>query len=539
MRRFATHTSQVAFFVVSIVASLLVGASAAASGATGSIGSWATSTNHLPLDISGAASATVDDYVYIIGGSSSTGGTWLDTVYYAKLGADGSVGSWTASSHPIPHGVYYPSAAAANGYLYAMGGYGGGMQNAVYYAKVNSDGSIGDWVTSPNSLPVAAYEAGVVVHDGYLYFVGGMDSDSHALSSVHYARLNSDGSIGSWTTSANPMPQGIDDAGVTTANGRVYVMGGSSNSGFTNTVYHASFNNDGSLSNWTTDSATLPQTLDGVTAAASNGYLYIAGGNADAETTQDGVYYAKINTDGSVGSWAAGTTLPQPLRYADSIIRGNYLYIIAGQNGGWTQNTVYYAPLNFPSTQPTQSVSGTPNNQPVTITAPAGTAISNVSVTAPPAASGTTYTYPLGLTSFTLTTNSIENQITLIFQTELTPSQVVAQKYNSSTQAYSDIPSAVITDTTLNGKHALQLTYTVTDGGPLDEDGAINGVIVDPVGLAQINGTATSAATAPSTGYGEPGSKTPILIALLSAGALVIGAALHNADRRPKNAERK
>jgi N-acetylneuraminic acid mutarotase len=412
-----------------------------------------------------------------------------------------------------------------------MGGYGGGMQNAVYYAKVNSDGSTGDWATSPNSLPAAAYEAGAVVHDGYLYFVGGMDSDSHALDSVYYAKLNSDGSVGSWNTSANHMPQGIDDAGVTTTNGHIYVMGGSNNSGFTNTIYHASFNGDGSLSSWTTDATALPQALDGVTAAATNGYLYIAGGNTDVETTQDGAYYAKVNTDGSVAAWTAGPALLQPLRYADSIIRGNYLYIIAGQNDGLTQNTVYYAPLNFPSSQPTQSVPGTPNNQPVTITTPAGTTISSVSVTTPPTTSGTTYSYPLGLTSFTLTTNSIENQITLVFQTDLTPSQVVAQKYNNTSQTYSDIPGAVVTDTTLNGKHALQLTYTITDGGPLDEDGALNGVVVDPVGLAQISHT-SAYATAPSTGYGNPGSKTPVLITALSASALVAGTVLQSAHRR-------
>lgn len=533
MRRFATHASKAAFFMVGIVALLTIGASASATGATGSVGAWTTSPNHLPLDVSGSASATVDDYVYIIGGSSSTGGTWLDTVYYAKLGSDGSVGSWTASSHPIPVGVYYPSATAANGYLYVMGGYGGGMQNAVYYAKVNSDGSIGDWATSLNSLPVAAYEASAIVHDGYLYFVGGMDGDSHALNSVYYARLNSNGSVGSWTASTN-LPQGIDDAAVTVANGRVYVMGGSSNSGFTNTVYHASFNSDGSVGSWITDSTTLPQALDGVTAAASNGYLYIAGGNTDVETTQDGVYYAKINTDGSVGSWTAGPALPQPLRYADSIIRGNHLYAIAGQNGGMTQSTVYYAHLNFISVQPTQSVPGILNSQPVTITGPIGTTISNFSAITPPASSSAAYSYPLGLTSFTLVTTSIENQITLTYQTELTPSQVVAQKYNSTTQTYSDIPGALITNTTLDGKHALQLTYLLTDGGSLDEDGAINGIIVDPVGLGRISSIVPL--TAPSTGYGEPGGKTPALITALSVGAVAIGAVLRSIYRRGENA---
>jgi hypothetical protein len=74
--------------------------------------------------------------------------------------------------------------------------------------------------------------------------------------------------------------------------------------------------------------------------------------------------------------------------------------------------------------------------------------------------------------------------ITLAFETDLTPSDVVARKYNSITKQYANVEGATITEDTIGGKHVLVLKYQVTDGGELDEDGVANGEIIDPVGLA-------------------------------------------------------
>ncbi len=499
------------------------GIPAATADEIGSVGAWTTSTHHAPLDVSGAASVTFNDYVYVIGGSSSSGATWLDTVNYAKVNSDGSVGSWITSSNPIPHGVYYPSAVTANGYIYVMGGYGGGMQNAVYYAKLNSDGSIGSWITSSHSLPQAAYEASAVAHDGYIYFIGGLDENSHFLDTVYYAKVNSDGSVDSWITSPNSLPEEAADTAATVVKDRVYIMGGDMGSNFKDSSYYAVLNDDGSVGSWDTDAATLPQALDAPTATSSNGYIYLAGGNTDSSTTKADVYYTRVNDDGSLAGWTTSSnSLPQPLRYAISTVHNGYWYVITGQNGGLTQDSVYYAQLHFVSAQS----ANTPDNQPFIIATPAGTNITSISST-PNVVADSGHSYPLGLTSFTFTTSSIENQITLTFKTGLTPDQVVARKYNSTTHIYSDIPGAVIADTTLSGEHALRLTYTIADGGPLDEDGEVNGVIIDPVGLAQVNGTA-----APNTGYGKPVSNGPFIVAFLAAGVLAISIALRMC--RPK-----
>ena len=113
-------------------------------------------------------------------------------------------------------------------------------------------------------------------------------------------------------------------------------------------------------------------------------------------------------------------------------------------------------------------------------------------------------TYPLGLVDFRLTVPSgSTNVVSLTFETDLLPSAVTARKYKTSTKSYLTVPGAVITETTLNGHHALKVTYSITDGGVLDDDGIVNGVVVDPVGLAVASTPATEAALLADTGLGN------------------------------------
>jgi tripartite motif-containing protein 71 len=101
--------------------------------------------------------------------------------------------------------------------------------------------------------------------------------------------------------------------------------------------------------------------------------------------------------------------------------------------------------------------------------------------------------YPLGLVDFCLdVVPGSTNTVSLTFETDLTPSEVTARKYNPTTQTYTDVPNAEITETTLNSNPALKLTYDITDGGDLDDDGIANGTILDPVGLAVDSDEATA-----------------------------------------------
>lgn len=457
-----------------------------------------------------------------MGGTSSSGGH-LSSVYYTKLSSDGTVGSWTTSTNSLPSTLYYPSAAVYNGYLYVMGGYSSGFHNAVYYAKINADGSIGSWSTSTNALPQGMYLGAGGAANGYLYFLGGVNSSFTQLDTVYYAAINSDGSVGTWGVETNHMPRGVEDARSFIANGYIYEMGGINGAGAINSVYYAKLNSDGATGVWATNSNALPQALDGPTATSANGYVYVTGGNDSGNASQNAVYYAALNSDGSTGAWTtSANTLPQTLQFSASVINDGYLYVFEGQNNGMTQRTAYYANLNFVSQK---AITSSGSSEPVAIGTPAGTNITNAA-TAAATSTDSGFSYPLGLLNFTFTTNTLVNQISLNFQTTLTPSQVVARKYNATTKTYTDIPGATITETTLNGQPALNVSYSITDGGPLDEDGVVNGVIVDPVGLAQIAASSTTnTTTAPNTGYGTPQQSDRPAIFMAITGAAMVGAA--------------
>lgn len=134
----------------------------------------------------------------------------------------------------------------------------------------------------------------------------------------------------------------------------------------------------------------------------------------------------------------------------------------------------------------------TPENTGITCSS----SIKETAVTAQDAA----YKYSLGLVEFCFDTEQEDNEVSLIFTTDLKPGQVVARKYNSVNQTFFDIEGASITETTHDGQPALQITYTITDNGQLDLDPTV-GTIKDPVGLAIRDDAGSLAASGQSVFY--------------------------------------
>lgn len=108
------------------------------------------------------------------------------------------------------------------------------------------------------------------------------------------------------------------------------------------------------------------------------------------------------------------------------------------------------------------------------------------------AAQDSGYTYPAGLVNFTATCESAT--VKLFFYGE--SDSLTVRKFFPNTNTYSTISSASKSTQTIGGQAATVVTYTVTDGGELDVDGADNGVIVDPVGLGQVQGLSETGFTA-------------------------------------------
>jgi hypothetical protein len=107
------------------------------------------------------------------------------------------------------------------------------------------------------------------------------------------------------------------------------------------------------------------------------------------------------------------------------------------------------------------------------------------------------YKYPAGLMNFTTDcgTPGYSTEVLLYFFGTVNENFVL-RKYHPGTYAYATVGSAVISQSVVGGQTAAKAVYRVTDGGDLDTDGAANGTIVDPVGLAQ------NVVGAPNTGLG-------------------------------------
>lgn len=205
-------------------------------------------------------------------------------------------------------------------------------------------------------------------------------------------------------------------------------------------------------------------------------------------------------------------------------------------------------PLSNPPTQGGSSTPGIPNSgdanndgtqdstqafiagmtNPVTgkyalVQAGSGCTVTNQSIEteASQSAQDNGYNYPAGLMNFTVNSCGAPGFTTTVTQYYygLTGNNFVLRKYNATTKTYATVPNATITHVTIGGQDVTKVTYNVTDGGSLDQDGTVNGVIVDPAGLAVPN-----AASTPDTSFGgsNPTSWLPIAIgafALLCLGA--------------------
>ncbi|QQS27014.1 leucine-rich repeat protein [bacterium] len=216
----------------------------------------------------------------------------------------------------------------------------------------------------------------------------------------------------------------------------------------------------------------------------------------DNPTNDLGLYYRVGNsytvpTAPSIAGYTITTTPSNIASLSAGDNQINYVYT-ANSNGDDNGNDGGNNPNTSQLTTPTSPIANF-SLKPVSLTTPTGTTI-NSSSTVPESslvAQDNNNQYPLGLVNFSFTTNQSSNQVVLNFETNLKPNQVTPRKYNSNTNTYNNLPTSAnptITETTIDGKHHLTLTYTIIDNGELDLD-PTTGIIKDPVGLAVTNST--------------------------------------------------
>lgn len=229
------------------------------------------------------------------------------------------------------------SSAVVDGHLYVAGGCitsgdCNDATNSVQYAPLNDDGSIGTWSAAAN-LPADRAWGQLEAAGGTLYYIGGQNDSATAQATVYYA-TPSGGAIASWSTASNGLPAARTQHSAAVWNNRIYVTGGNATGGAAQTTVYISpqLNAGGNISSaWNASGTQFSVARNGHTTVAYANNLYILGGYTGTAYLSD-VQFTQINADGTVDPWSFTTSLPTSIRQADGFAANGYMYLTGGRS---------------------------------------------------------------------------------------------------------------------------------------------------------------------------------------------------------------
>jgi len=252
------------------------GALTAPNPGSGACASWCSEDLYdLPEERRAHSLVAYNGFLYVIGGEDSAGNL-ENTIYIAKIGANGEPSLWHPtdsnqdnwvywySDTSLPNAVRYSTASAYNNRLYFLGGETAastGGTGTVLFADIQPTGTLGA-ITSNGLIDMSTnrHQHTVEIYNDVMYVIGGDSSSSGTLlDTVEYVKLASDGTFrGSWeSTESFSTARRTNGGDFTTIYGAyMYIMGGCTavSGGDCDTVGSdiqlASINADGSLSEW-------------------------------------------------------------------------------------------------------------------------------------------------------------------------------------------------------------------------------------------------------------------------------------------------
>jgi len=303
----------------------------------------------LVTERSGASSAVIGNYVYVLGGFRI--GERLSSVERASINADGTIGTFaTVMDSSLVTPREYQTTAAVGNYLYVVGGDDGTSPiNSVERAPINPDGSLEMFATiSTAPLVTPRTHVSIAVVGTSFVAVGGEDTNKAALSSVEQAAANNDGSFGTFATVpgiALETPRYLHTTAI--AGNYIYVVGGNNGTAFLASVERAIINADGSLGTFATITGGLVRARMSHASVVADGQLYVLGGVNGPLANVNDVERAAVGADGSLGKFESipGVAFVTPRVGTAMAVIKNYVYAFGGFGPQGELNTIERAPV--------------------------------------------------------------------------------------------------------------------------------------------------------------------------------------------------
>lgn len=258
----------------------------------------------------GLAAAALEGNIYAAGGAGRVTPRDNLEVY------DAETHRWRPLS-PLPEGLERFGLAAADGRIWAAGGYSAESGREPVADMWSYDPEADTW-QSENPMPAPRAAFGMVAHEGRLYVVGGTEEPGGIFAF--------DIETGEWAALEAPAEIRRRDAGITLVNGEIWVTGGIVERQAVRRVDIYSID----AREWRRG-PDLPQARAGHSVAYDGSRVLVLGGRGeDLRSTHDTVY--AISPEGR--AWQADGALPGARTEAAAAVLDGTVFLIGGGVGG-------------------------------------------------------------------------------------------------------------------------------------------------------------------------------------------------------------
>ncbi len=271
-------------------------------------------------------------HLYIIGGIDGRD-RYVNTVEYAPIHDNGLLGQWRTTSM-LQQGRFYNSAVAVGDYLYTLGGGAGptGYDNypitTVERARINADGSLGEWEMMPELL-TARRGLKNAYYKGWIHAIGGYDGQF--LKSIERAQVRADGSLSEWQMEKHEshIDRYIHSSAI--YRNHLYLLGGHMRDPAASygDVESSQIQANGTLQTWQVEKHPLQISRLVAESFVIGNFLYIAGGHTGNQRLTS-VEVSRLSADGKIGPWQQTTALPRTRSAFAVATHGRYVYALGG-----------------------------------------------------------------------------------------------------------------------------------------------------------------------------------------------------------------
>ena len=279
-----------------------------------------------------------NNYLYVVGGGLNSGELTASIIRLDLLNPTSGWDDAGVSDLPLARAGH--ACVVHNNYLYAIGGYNnsdGFLSSIIRLDLLNPTSSWDD--AGVSDLPELRSYHACVVHNNYLYVIGGTSNGSAALASV--IRLNLSTPTSGWDdTGVSDLLQSRIYCKAVVYDGKLYVLGGRSGGG--KVTYYSSIHSldlSSPTSAWDTN---LPNISQGVlinfAVVVDGNYLYLLGGRTTSTYLP---FCERLDLSNPSIGWddLCITDLPEGRSYCDAVLHNDAIYLIGGFTTITTTNT--------------------------------------------------------------------------------------------------------------------------------------------------------------------------------------------------------